>query len=265
MKTTSQSYVSAKTCRTVMLGFWDTMTAAEDTPAGVVMALPICYPDGWQIVVQLQQISERRGVISDRGRTLMKLQETGVSVERRTKGTHEILEKRKKAFGIIQEGYELKSEIHLPLDGAEIQLFAESLLSLAYLSYRREVAEEIDLATLMSVRRIFQERQVRPRENYSLDGAIEKRIHVDFYLDGKTPLAVEAVKRRGQILGYMEQWAWRWTDIKRARPGLVRAMVYDPDQQEWDRTSLDIGKQVCDLFCPYFERAAIDDLIGKCA
>lgn len=195
----------------------------------------------------------------------MRLGEMGVNVDPRAKSTHQIFEQRKKAFGIIQEGFELKSNIKLPLDGADIQLFTESLLSIGYLTYRHEAAEETDLATVTSVRRLFQDHYLKPKENYALDGAIEKRIRVDFYLSGKRPLAIQAVKRRGQILGYMEQWAWRWTDLQSSQPDLLGAMVYDPDQQEWDQTSLDIGRLVCDIFCPYYEKAAIDDAIRSCA
>lgn len=62
---------------------------------------------------------------------------------------------------------------------------------------------------------------------------------------------------------YMEQWGFRWHDLRRRHPKLLRAMVYDPDTQEWDETSLKLGREVCDLFCPYYETAAIHTLLEK--
>jgi hypothetical protein len=40
-------------------------------------------------------------------------------------------------------------------------------------------------------------------------------------------------------------------------------MVYDPDKQDWEDTALEIGRKVCDLFCPYFETQEINAFIDK--
>jgi len=63
------------------------------------------------------------------------------------------------------------------------------------------------------------------------------------------------------MLTYMEQWGWRWTDIKSQNPTLLRCMIYDPDRQEWDDTTTGIANQVCDFFCPYFDTATINRAI----
>ena len=34
--------------------------------------------------------------------------------------------------------------------------------------------------------------------------------------------------------------------------------TYDPDQQKWDESSLAVGSSVCEVFCSYFDQAAID-------
>ena len=52
---------------------------------------------------------------------------------------------------------------------------------------------------------------------------------------------------------YIEQWGFRWWDAKRHNDKLARAMIYDPDNQQWDDESLRIGKNVCEIFLPYFE------------
>ncbi len=63
----------------------------------------------------------------------------------------------------------------------------------------------------------------------------------------------------------MEQWGWRWTDIRHGNPDMLRAMVYDPDQQEWSDTALRIGQSACDIFCPYFDSDALGEALGRVA
>lgn len=55
------------------------------------------------------------------------------------------------------------------------------------------------------------------------------------------------------------------SDIRNGNPEMLRAMVYDPDQQEWNDTALSIGRSVCDIFCPYFDSAALGDALGRVA
>jgi hypothetical protein len=64
-----------------------------------------------------------------------------------------------------------------------------------------------------------------------------------------------------RVKDYMERWAWRWTDLKKQNHELLSAMVYNPDLQDWDNTSLKIGQEVCDLFCPCYDRDQIKDTL----
>ena len=96
-----------------------------------------------------------------------------------------------------------------------------------------------------------------------LEGRLERRIQVDYYIDRGPGLALEVVARRRHLLAYMEQWGWRWTDLHAKHPKLLRAMVCDPDRQSWDQTELDIGRSVCDVFYPYFETGTIDAAVRQ--
>ncbi len=40
-------------------------------------------------------------------------------------------------------------------------------------------------------------------------------------------------------------------------------MIYNPDEQEWDETSLQIGRDVCDLFAPYYDTAMLHDFLKE--
>lgn len=261
MKTTETNFLSVNACREAMRKFWDDQTAIERERQGVVMALPLMYPDGWQVMVHLEPLSQARAVITDKGRTLANLSQAGLNYDARAKQTYDILEERKRAFELIQDGFELKKEVHLPLDGIDIQLFAESLVSVAHLIYRYEPATVVESTADNAVRQVFKERGLTSRTNVEIDGEIEKRIRVDYLVETTKPVACQVVRRRSPLIPYMEQWGFRWRDIHDRNPRLGRAMVYDPDKQEWDETALNIGRQVCDLFCPYFETQTIHDFL----
>lgn len=52
----------------------------------------------------------------------------------------------------------------------------------------------------------------------------------------------------------------------KAHPNLVKAMVFDPDNQKWDAASLRIGEKACDVFTPYTEAdEALDAALGVSA
>ena len=162
-----------------------------------------------------------------------------------------------------RDGFELLREIHLPLDGLDVQLFAESLVSIAHLVYRYESYNPPESQADKTLQQVFKERQCEPRRNVELDGEIEKRIRVDYLVESKRVVACQVVRRRATLLPYMEQWGFRWNDIHRRNPSLLRAMVYDPDKQDWDETALRIGREVCELFCPYFETETLHGFFDK--
>lgn len=248
-------------CREAMRCFWDGQTDVACTSDGVAMALPLMYPDGWQVQVFVELLSQSRAIITDKGRTLGRLQEQGVNFD--SGQTASLLDERRKTFELQQDGFELLRELRLPLEGLDVQLFAESLVSIAHLVYRYEPYSSPESPADRTLQEVFKERQWQPRRNVELDGEIEKRIRVDYLLDLKRTVACQVVRRRAPLLPYMEQWGFRWSDIHKRNPGLWRAMVYDPDKQEWEETALRIGKNVCELFCPYFETAVIHEFLGK--
>lgn len=238
-------------CRAALARFWDEVLTVEPSKDGAVLALPLMLPDGLQVVVHLQPLSAVAAVVSDRGETLARLAGEGVSLG--AEGVSRWIEERLAAFEIERDGWELRKAIRLPLEGVDIQLFGEALVSLAHLIYRHEPEAVSEPVADRTVRRLFDEHGLKPLRNHVLSGRLEHRITVDYFLDRGAGLAVEVVNRKTQILPYMEQWGWRWTDLRQRHPDLVRAMVYDPESQGWDRTALEIGESVCEVFCPYFE------------
>jgi hypothetical protein len=74
---------------------------------------------------------------------------------------------------------------------------------------------------------------------------------------------MEILGRRGVVTSYMEQWGFRWRDLRDAHPNLLPVMIYDPAVQDLDATALAIGESVCELFCPYSETDRVHGLLDR--
>lgn len=239
--------------------FWNEQVGASATGQGVALALPLMYPDGLQVQVHLEQVAPQTAILSDRGETLARLHSDGLNLN--AKETAALFESRKKAFDLQQHGFELRKQIKLPLDGIDVQLFAESLVSIAHLIYRFEPSTRDAGPAERQLRHIFEERNLNATWSGTLDGHVEKQIRVDCIFTAHRTLACKIVKRQGPMLAYMEQWAWRWTDIRKQNPRVLKGMVFDPDRQQWDETSTRIADEVCDFFCSYLDKPAINRVI----
>ncbi len=88
------------------------------------------------------------------------------------------------AFEIDCDGLEIKKAIKLPVDGIDIQVFAEALVSIAHLYYRYEAEPYEENVADREIARIFEDRHLKPRRNVPLEGRIERRISIS-----KAPVA----------------------------------------------------------------------------
>lgn len=265
MSTTATQRLDRETCMEALAAFWRAETRVEKTREGLVIALPLLYPDGWQVVVALEQLTARDVRLSDKGRTLGALAELGLNWERSAKYNRALLDERLKAFELQQDGFEIASTVRLPLQGLDVHLFGEALVSIAHLAYRIETSQHQQSAADAAVRRMLEAGKSRFQERATINGRLERGIRVDYLVQNKGAMAVEVVKRQGNMLPYMEQWGWRWTDIREGNPNMLRAMIFDPDKQDWDDTALSIGRNVCDIFCPYYEANSLEEALARVA
>ena len=261
MNTTTNNPISSDVLRHALSSFWNEQLAVEETRNGLVAALPLMYPDGMQVVVNIESFAPAQAMITDRGRTLIALEQGGINLEPRSKHNHALLEEKKKIFDLDQDGYELRKLIRLPLNGIDVQLFAESLVSVSHLVYRAEARGVQEHVVHNALQRTFEAKHLKPKENAFLPGKVVEKIPVDFLFEEKQVMAMKSIDIHGRVRDQMEQWGWRWTDLHNQNPNVLRAMIYNPDQQDWDETSLKIGREVCDLFCPYFESEQISDAL----
>lgn len=235
--------------------FWNEALQTEWGRDRMVLAFPLMLPDGLQVVFELRPITPTAALVSDGGQVLSRLAGEGLKIEATATAQH--LEQRLAFYGIDRDGFELFRPLRLPVDAVEVQLFAEGLCSIAHLIYLHDAEVEEESEVRKSVERVFQSRHLEPKRNHALEGHLEKSIRVSYYLEGPRGLALEVVDRKTNLHGYMQQWGWRWTDLHAKHPNLVRAMVYDPDRQDWDGAALEIGRSVCDFFCPYHQNLEV--------
>ncbi len=259
MKTTEPFKIpSPEACMQTMEAFWREQVEVSLTRDGLALTLPLMYPDGWQVTVFLAALTPVRLRLSDHGKTLGALMEAGMNLDAKQSNTAALLNERVRTFELQSDGAVLSKDVRLPLQGVDVQLFAEALVSIAHLIYRHEPAAALENPADKAVRQLFAARKVTPRQNAELEGVLERRIRVDYLVEARRPLAVQVVSRRDNLRDYMEQWAFRFGDLRGRNGQLLAAMVYDPENQAWDDTALRIGGKVCDCFCRYDEAGELD-------
>jgi hypothetical protein len=249
------------TVRRSLQSFWRESLEIATTSSGLSLAVPLCFPDGWQVVFDLQPLAPKVVRVTDRGRTLQWLAGAGQNVE--ADGLVAILNERIRTFQIQRNGWELYRELPLPLSGVDLHLFGEALVSIAHLNNLHEPASKPPNVARQTVEKIFKEREIKPEHNFKLDGKVERDIRVDYYLPARHPVAMEVLGRRGMVTSYMEQWGFRWRDLRDAHPNLLRVMIFDPAVQEIESTALAIGESVCELFCSYEQTERINGLLDQ--
>jgi len=249
------------TTRETLTRFWNQTLQIAWERDHLVLAFPLMLPDGAQAVFDLKPVTATSGLLTDGGRTLSSLSGLGINLDKGV--TAHLLDQRLAFFELERDGFELRRPARVPVDPVEVQLFAEGLVSIAHLLYRHEVENAEENVARKSVERLFAQHGLIPERNYTLEGRLEKSIRVSHFLPGAHGLALQLVDRKTDLHGYMQQWGWRWTDLHEKQPGIVSAMVYDPDRQDWDATSLEIGRSVCEVFCPYHESTALAEAFER--
>ncbi len=247
--------------RASLLDFWKGALEIAVTADGLECAVPQSYPDGWQIVLKFEMLTPGVVRLSDGGKTLWQLAQTGQNLE--ADATAARLGEILGAFKLERDGWNLSRSMRWPVPGEEIHLFTEALVSVAHLGYLHDPTPKPSNVARQTVEKVLRERKLEFRTKHRLEGRVEKRIEVDFYAEPKRALAVQVLGRRGVVTSYMEQWGFRWRDLHDAHPQLLRVMLYDPAVQDVDSTASAIGSSVCDYFGPYHETNRLHEIIDR--
>lgn len=261
MKPVETDFLNPSIVKRALQGFWDESLEIKQSGKSLLIALPMSYPDGIQVVLSLVELTEGTARISDGGRTLQQLFAIGLNYNSTNSRTHALLQERLEAFEIRQDGLELFRQIAIPIQGIDLHLFGEALVSISHLFYRHDPAGSPAGVAYDAVGKILAgEPGFVVGKKLWIQGA-RRPITVDYYLPSPSPVAIEVIKRKGSIFSYMEQWGFRWSELKKENGKLLPAMVYDPMIQRIDANTLAIGKKVCSVFCSYQETNQLEHLL----
>lgn len=252
--------LTSETVRRLLHAFWQESLEIAQTRQGLSLALPQTYPDGWQIVVDLEDHLPAGLKATDQGRTLGWLVAHGQNIE--TEAVERHLDEICAECGMERDGLELFVWFSKGFAGVDLHIFAEALVAIAHLHYLSDLKPRtLDIPDEM-LQRVFKDHGVIALPGTTLDGRTRKKVKLDYFIADESPIAFQIIRRHGRILGTMEQWGFRWNDLRAAHPKLRPAMIYDPQHQEIDPDSRAIGEDVCDLFCSYEETDRIHEFLG---
>ncbi len=246
--------------RSLLEDFWRNALEISQSGDTFTLALPQTFPDGWQMLVDLRDHHPAGVRLSDGGRTLGWLLAHGQNIETEVMAGH--IRDICTECEMERDGLELFCWLAKGLEGADVHVFAEALVAIAHLHYLREIKPRTLDIPDQTLQRVFVDHKILAKANASLQGKVRKDVKVDYLIEQKM-MAFQIIRRHGRILSTMEQWGWRWHDLKTALPKLKPVMLYDPHTQEIDSESRAIGEEVCGLFCSYEETDRIHEFIGK--
>ena len=113
--------------RGLLNGFWNEALEIEPLASGVAFTMPMSYPDGWQVMMELCRKTPARFHLSDRGKTLAWLLGQGQNI-----GTDAVKNHLKRLYSehaIKETNGVLYRWLHAPLDPIDLQVFAEGLVA----------------------------------------------------------------------------------------------------------------------------------------
>jgi hypothetical protein len=131
--TTFAAPLTPETVRQLLHAFWQESLEIAKTRQGLSLSLPQTYPDGWQIVVDLEDHLPEGLKATDQGRTLGWLVAHGQNIE--TDAVQRYLDEICVECGIERDGLELFHWLPKDLEGVDLHVFAEALVAIAHLHY----------------------------------------------------------------------------------------------------------------------------------
>lgn len=244
-----------------IVGFWSDALKIETTANGLVIAVPQTGADGWQLVINITETAPGVVRISDAGRTLSQLGASGQNIDSGATSRH--IDDIAKNNHLTREGLEFCRTISWPINPVDLHVFAEGLSAISNLWVLQEPNVRTPDIADQTLQRVFADHNVKPRKGATLAGKTEKSIKVDYLLEAKKPVAFEILRRRNTLYPLMEQWGFRWQDLKKVNHDLMPVMLYDPASQEIDEGSRAIGEDVCSLFCAYDQTDRIHAVLAE--
>ncbi|MCY4156857.1 MAG: hypothetical protein OXF66_05425 [Gammaproteobacteria bacterium] len=117
--------------RGLLNGFWNEALEMEPLPEGVAFTMPMSYPDGWQVTMELRQKTPAGFYLSDGGKTLAWLLGQGQNIAADAVQGH--LRRLCSEHAIEEANGVLYRWLQAPLNPLDLQVFAEGLVAVSRL------------------------------------------------------------------------------------------------------------------------------------
>ncbi len=234
------------------------IAAEEVDDSDVVVSFPFHYTGNHRVEVSVTKGLGGEYLLSDMGRTIGELKESGYAVA---------LPLRTRLIEIAKPANVRIVEDHLIMDckpeeiGNVLHTFAEAAKTIgdAYLAYRVKVPQEQKL--LSNVRQVFAERQIAYRPDHKVAGSLDTHT-VNVYIppNGKPGLALEV------LAGYnthalAQIWGFKCGDIRAKQSRLKLGLVYDVDDFQWSEKSENILRSIADFAIPSSQLTTLGDAV----
>jgi hypothetical protein len=257
----ADTILSSTDLRALLNSYWEEALEIETTAKGLLFTMPASYPDGWQVVLELSQVTPKGFRLSDRGKTLSWLTGQGQNIATDVMRHH--LERLCAEHSLTEEHGVLCRWLELPLDASDIHVFAEGLVAVSRLDILKDhrMAEE-DVANTV-VNRILSDAGLEAKRMHKLHITKDRAVAVDYFIKQRRPSAIQILRAKFDISGSMEKWGFRWHELKSNYSGLAPIMLYDRDSQLIDPYSRHIGETECELFCGYDETYRIHETLNS--
>ena len=247
--------------RGLLDGFWDEVLEIEPLPKGVAFTMPMSYPDGWQVTMELHRKTPAAYYLSDQGNTLSWLLGQGQNIAADAVKNH--LKRLCSEHAIKETNGVLYRWLQAPLDPLDLQVFAEGLVAVSRLDVLNEHRMAEENVAEKTVSRVFEDARLKPSCRHRLNIAKDRGVFVDYFVNLKKPVAIELIRNKRDLPGTMEKWGYRWRELRNAYTGLVPVMLYDRNTQVIDSYSARIGQTDCELFCGYDETDRIHQVLER--
>lgn len=240
-----------------LLGFYAEQLQCVPDSDGIHFAWPLLLPDGWQISFSLYPgASNKSFELSDNGTIRDYLERF---FPRLTHSVRTLIMQRIKFYGMeYMENGIIRKVLLNSVQPQDLQIFAEGLLSIAYISYRFDPKGPGDNTPFETVRQIFIRTGISYETNVELRGKYHSRIRADF----KDRTSILRVIRSKEALSALQITAFQFNDYKMAQPAINRILIYDPDYH-WspECESLARSPEYFEFSAPYQETERIHDYL----
>lgn len=211
-----------------LLNFWAEQFQFTREEDAIHIAYPLLLPNGWQISFSIYFHSV--GNVFELSDNHQITDYLSAYFSKTPNINKKIIKEKCVFFGIDQQDDgSFKKFIPESIKPQDIQLFAEGMLSIAYLVYRFEKRNQMDSLPYETVKQIFISYDMPFETNLELQGKSFSKIHADFK-QGNSIFRV--INSKDPFLA-LQISSFQFNDYKLGNPNTKRALIYNQDNPHW--------------------------------